>query len=127
MAITNLNTVNKLPASQIPSGYTLPVVASFKDWTWRRTVTLSVLKATVETATPSTTMAAILANATIGVNKQVTDILAADFLATKTVTSFSELISLRLNTEKINVDDTTYLDNTAESYLCVVVIYVKSL
>lgn len=122
MAITNLGTLNKLPAIQIPENYELPVVASFSDYQYKNTLTLSVLKATVETATPATTMAAIIANATIGINKQIVDIVALDFLATATVTTFAELQAL-----KTNIDETTYLKNTPTAYICTVVLYVKAL
>lgn len=122
MAISNLGTVNKLPASLLPSGYTLPVVAAFTDYEYKRVVDLSVLKATVETATPSTTLTAIFNNATIGLNKQIADIIAADFLGTAAVTSYAELYSI-----STNVNETTLLTNEATSYICKVVIYVKAL
>jgi hypothetical protein len=127
MAISNLGAINELPDAQIPSGYTKPVVATFSDFEYVRTVTLNVLKATVETATPSTTLTAIFNNATIGINKQVTDIIAADFLTTPAVTSYASLKSLTTNVEVGGFTDTTYLGNTAVSYKCVVNIYVKAI
>lgn len=122
MAISNLGATCDLPDDQIPSGYTKPVIATFSDFEFERTLTLNVLKATVETATPSTTLTAIFNNATIGINKQITDIIAADFLTTPTVTTYGRLISLSLN-----LDNTNYLGNTAASYKCIVKLYVKAI
>jgi hypothetical protein len=122
MAISNLGTVNKLPAAEIPAGYVLPVIASFEDWQYKYVLTLNVLKATVETATPSTTLTAIFNNATIGLNKQIVDIIAADFLTTPAVTTFAELYGLDLSINKSN-----FLGNAVASYSCQVVIYVKAI
>ena len=121
MAISNLGTANKLPASEIPSGYVLPTIAVFNDWQYKYVLNLTVLKATVETATPATTLAAILNNATIGLNKQISDIIAADFLATATVTTFAELYDLNINLNKSN-----FLGNTPSSYNCQVAVFVKA-
>lgn len=122
MAISNLGATCDLPDAQIPSGYTKPVIATFSDYEYERTLTLNVLKATVETATPSTTLTAIFNNATIGINKQITDIIAADFLTTPTVTTFGRLTALTTT-----VDDTSYLGNTPVSYKCTVKLYVKAI
>jgi|TARA_R100000501_G_C2619610_1_gene112933 hypothetical protein len=81
MAITNNGVVNSLPASQIPSGYTRPTVTTFTDWQYKRTLTLTVLKATVENATRATTMTNIIENGTIGLEKQIVDIVAEDFIS----------------------------------------------
>lgn len=127
MAISNLGAINSLPIAQKPSGYTDPVVATFTDYEYVRTVQLSVLKATVEAATASATMAAIFNNATVGINKQVADIIAADFLTTPNVTTYASLTSLTTNIEVGNFLDDTYLRNIAPSYKCIVNIYVKAL
>lgn len=120
MAISNLGAINELPTSQLPSGYTKPVVATFSNYEYVRSITLNVLKATVETSSAATTMAAIFNNATVGINKQIVDIIAADYLATAAVTTYGSLQALSLNT-----DD--YLTNAAVNYKCVVKIYVKAI
>lgn len=125
MAITNNGTKNSLGVSQIPTGYTKPTVTEFSDVEYPRTVVLNVLKATVENASPATTMANIIANATVGINKQVTDLLAADFLATATVTAYAELIGLSTNFATVS-GDADFLKNIAASYVCTVKIYVKT-
>ena len=109
MAISNLGAINSLPVAQKPSGYTDPVVATFTDYEYVRTVQLSVLKATVEAASAATTMANIFNNATVGINKQVADIIAADFLTTPAVTTYASLTALTTNVEVGNFLDNTYL------------------
>ena len=125
MAITNNGTKNSLGATQIPTGYTKPTVTEFSDEEYSRTVTLSVLKATVENVSPAVTMANIIANATVGINKQVTDLLAADFLATATVTAFAELIGLSTNFATVS-GDADFLKNVVASYVCIVKIHIKT-
>lgn len=125
MAITNLGAVNALPASQIPTGYTRPTVAAFTDWEYKRTLTLSVLKATVENATPATTMTNILGNATVGINKQIVDIIAADYLTAPTVTTYGVWNSLSNNFVDTSGTGTALLA-TAASYTCTVTLYVKT-
>lgn len=127
MAIVNLGTINKLPQAQLPSGYALPVVSEFSDFEYTRKITLSVLKSTVETATASTTMAAIFNNATVGINKQIADIIALDYLGTATVTTYAMLTSLNTNVSQADTLNQTYLLNTPVSYVCTVVLYVKAL
>lgn len=126
MAITNNGTVNSIQVGNLPTGYTRPTVTTFSDYEYKRTLTLNVLKATVETATGAATMTAIIANATIGITKQITDILAADYLATATVTAYADLTHLTHNLAAINGSG-DYLKNIALSYVCTVDLYVKAL
>lgn len=125
MAIVNNGTVNSLTQNEIPTGYTRPTVTTFTDHEYERTLTLSVLKATVENADPAITMANIIANATIGITKQIDDILAADYLATATVTAYADLIGLSNNFASVN-GLAPYLTNVATSYVCSVKLYVKA-
>lgn len=125
MAITNNGTMNLLPTKQIPSGYTRPTITTFTDWEYESTLTLSVLKATVENATASTTMTNIFDNATVGLDKQIDDILAADYLATATVTAFAKLTAIETNYTDTEATD-AWLTNTAASYVCTVKLYVKT-
>lgn len=127
MAILNLGATNELPDAQIPSGYTRPVIATFSDYEFVRTLTLLVPKATVETATASGTMTAIFTNATVGINKQIVDIVAADFLTTPAVTTYGVLKSLTTNINNSDISDTTYLTNVAAAYKCVVKLYIKAI
>ena len=125
MAITNNGTVNSLTTNEKPAGYSDPVVTTFDDSEYINDVTLSVLKATVENATATTTMANIIANATIGLTKQCLDIVTADFIAASTVVMYADWTGLSHNLAAINGAG-TYLKATAMSYTCTVRIYVKS-
>lgn len=126
MAITNNGTRNSLPAAKKPTGYTSPTITSFTDWEYIRTLTLSVLKATVENATAATTMTNIFDDITIGLDKQVEDIVAADFLATATVTTWAELTNLTINIADVSSGDGTWMKDTAESYVATVKLYIKT-
>jgi hypothetical protein len=125
MAIVNNGTKNSLTPNELPSGYIRPTVTTFADYEYSRTLTLNVLKATVEAATGAATMAAIIANATVGITKQIDAILAADYLATATVTAYADLVGLTHNIASINGAG-DYLKNTAVSYVCTVNLYVKT-
>lgn len=125
MAITNNGVVNSLPASQIPSGYTRPTVTTFTDWQYKRTLTLTVLKATVENATRATTMTNIIENGTIGLEKQIVDIVAEDFISSETVTTYGDWTVFSNNF--VDVTGTgTVLTDTASSYTATVILYIKS-
>ena len=125
MALTNAGTLVQLPSSRIPSDYTLPTVSSFTDWEYESSErTLTVLKSTVENSDRSTTLANILANATIGINKQVTDLVTAEFDVTNTVTCYAVLTGIDSNVAASGSND--FYTDTAMSYSCTVKFYVKS-
>jgi hypothetical protein len=124
MAITNNGTTVNLPLNQVPSDYTYPTVTTFTDHEYSRTLTLNVLKSTVENADEATTLGAIITNASIGITKQVDDILAADYLATATVTAYADWVGLAHNIAPNDSSD--FLNNTAVSYVCTVNLYVKT-
>ena len=126
MAITNNGTRNSLPAAKKPTGYTSPTITTFTDWEYVRTLSLSVLKAGIENATAATTMTNIFDDATIGLDKQVEDIIAADFLATATVTTWAELTALTTNLADVTSGDGTWMKDTAASYVATVRVYVKA-
>jgi len=125
MSIVNNGTVNSIDIKQIPSGYTRPTVTLIADYHYKRTITLTVLKSTVENATASTTMTNIIDDATIGITKQITDIMAADFLASATVTCYADMRTLNTTLENTAGTD-VWLDDTAVSYSALVDLYVKA-
>ena len=125
MAIVNNGTVNSIDGKQLPSGYTRPTVTLINDYHYKRTITLTVLKSTVENATASTTMTNIISNATIGITKQITDIMALDFLGTATVTCYADMRSLTTNLKNTTGTD-DWLTDAAVSYSAVVDLYVKA-
>lgn len=125
MALTNAGTVVQLPSSRVPSDYTLPTVSTFTDWEYESSVrTLTVLKSTVEDSDRATTLGNILTNATIGINKQVTDLVTAEFDVTNTVTCYAVLTGIDSNVSAANDND--FYTDTAMSYSCTVKFYVKS-
>lgn len=123
MAITNNGTKVSIGADKLPSGYTKPTVTEFTDHEYIRTETLTVDRATVYSATKTTTMANILANASIGVTKQVTDLVTADFDATNTITIFSDLYDIDTNLKVSQSGD--FYGNSDDDFVCYVKIYVK--
>jgi hypothetical protein len=125
MAITLNGVKNSLPDADLPSGYTRPTVTTFSDWEYKRRINLTVLKSTVENATASTTMTNIIDNATIGLDKQIDDILAADFLGTATVTAYADWVSIS-NNYCPTTGSGDYLTDTACSYQCTLDLYVKA-
>ena len=127
MPITNLGAQNNLSDLQLPTSYSKPSIATFSDFEYIRTVVLNIPKATVETPTAQATMLAIFNNATVGINKQIVDLIAAEFLATPTVTTFGSLVSLTTNIEVGNFANQNYLTNTTVAYLATVQIFVKSI
>ena len=126
MAITNNGAKNNLPAGQIPSGHTRNTTTEFTDWEYKRTLTLSVAKVTVDEATTTATMSAIIDNATIGIDKQITDIVAATFVASQTVTTWADFKALTTNISDTSSGSGTWLKSTAEAYICTVDLYIKS-
>ena len=118
MANTNNGTYIKL--SQIPSGITV-VDTSFTDWDYQSDVIeLSILKATVENATEATTLTNIIEDATIGIDKQVSDLIAAR--STDGVTIYTELLVLTTN---LIFNEDLYKD-VAPSYKATVKYYYKT-
>lgn len=126
MAITNLGTKNSLKATQLPAAYTAPSITTFDDWEYKSELNLTILKATVDEATTAATMDGIFDNATIGLDKQVSDIVAGDYLASATITTWAELVKLETNNSDVSSGEGTWLKDTAESYTAKVILYVKT-
>ncbi len=127
MALTNNGTIDSLPTSQLPSGYSIPTgITVFSDGQWTYKIELSVLKSTVENATPSTTMTNIIDDGTIGVTKQFTDIVAADFLTAPGTTYYTDILTLKTTQSTIDGANDVWLDNVAQSYLVGVQVYLKN-
>jgi len=127
MALTNNGTIVSLPSTQLPSGYSIPTgITVFTDFQWTYKVELSVLKSTVENATPSTTMTNIIDDSGIGVTKQITDIVAADFLTAPTTTFFTDILTLKTTQSDVSGTDDVWLDNIAQSYLVGVQVKLKN-
>jgi len=118
--MANVNSGTYVRLNQIPTGYAV-VDVSFADYEYSsQEVELSILKATVEDATESTTLANIITDVTIGINKQVSDLIAAR--TTDGVTIYTELLALTTN---LTFNEDLY-KNVAPSYKCTVKYYYKT-
>lgn len=125
MAIVNNGAKNSQPANQIPTGYTRPVITEFQDFQYVRRFNLEIDKITVDNATPSTTLTNIYDDAAVGINKQITDIIAAAYIATQTVTTWVDVLTITTNQE--NNTSTDFYNADATDYVATVILYVKSL
>lgn len=125
MAITNNGTQNLLSEGDLPAGYSRPSITTFTDFVYQATYNFTVLKATVENATPATTMTNIIDNGTIGIDKQIDDIIAADYLASATVTHYQDWTNISNNFSDVNGKG-AYLTNAAASYQVTVKLYLKA-
>lgn len=125
MAIVNNGTLNGLPSERLPIGYTLPTVTLVSDFQYKFNTTVTLSVSTTVLSTAVTTMAAIVT----ATNTAVSAILAADFLASATVTAYAVINNLTTNfaPTKNNTAQTFLLDSTTNSYLVSVSIYVKSI
>lgn len=118
MAVAYTGTQNLIPDSQIPTGYTRPTVATnTKEFTSQHTLT--ILKSTVDESVAATTMTAIFENATIGIDKQISDIITSEFDNTKTVVAYGECTQLTTNLRGITGTD-DWLTDTVVSYTATV-------
>ena len=125
MALTHNGTVVQLPSSRLPSDYTLPTISTFTDHEYVSSErTLTVLKATVEDSDRATTVQNIINDATIGLDKQIEDLISAEFDVTNTVTSYAVWTGIDSNQAASGSND--FLTDTAMSYSCTVKFYVKS-
>lgn len=126
MALTHNGTVTtQLPSSRVPSDYTHATISTFTDHEYESTErTLTVLKSTVENSDRSTTLLNIIDNVTIGVDKQVEDLITAEFDVTNTVTSYAVITGIDSNQAASGSND--FYTDTAMSYSCTVKFYVKS-
>lgn len=126
MAITNNGTKNNIPAGKLPQGHTRETTTEFDDWEYKRNLTLSVTKATVDESSASTTMTAIFENVSIGLDKQILDIVAATYISTQTVTTWAECTDITTNISDNSSGDGTWMKDTASAYVCTVALYIKS-
>lgn len=125
MAIVYNGTKNSLPAAQLPDAYVKPVVVEIPDYEYVQNVELIIPKATVQNADPATTIANIIADAAVGINKQITDKLGAEFLASANITAYGDLIGLKNNFQSM-AKDSEALTDAAASYVATLRLYVKA-
>lgn len=125
MALTHNGTVVQLPSSRVPSDFTAATISTFTDHEYVSSErTLTVLKSTVQNSDAATTLQNIIDNATIGLDKQIEDLITAEFDVTNTVTSYAVWTGIDSNQSPSGSND--FLTDTAMSYSCTVKFYVKS-
>lgn len=125
MALVNNGVKVSIGAGLIPTGFTAPAVTPFADQDSKRTISLSVLKATVENADKATTLLNIINDVTIGISKQVSDIVDADYdEVANTVTFYADMTSLSNNQQRSVATD--FYGDVAVSYVATVDVYVKT-
>jgi hypothetical protein len=122
MALSAQSTKISINSSKLPSGYTDPGGTNLSDAQPKyENLALSVLKATVENATKSTTFDNIRTDATIGIEKQIADKLGAEMDdAANTVTYNIDWKDIRNN----QTFATEFYTDTAEAYICIVDVYI---
>tara|TARA_R110000803_G_scaffold6296_5_gene20440 strand:+ start:1079 stop:1459 length:381 start_codon:yes stop_codon:yes gene_type:complete len=125
MAITNKGTRNLLRKEQIPTNYTLPTVVTFLDPGYCRTLTLSISKSDVVLGTASGTMESIIDDAAVGIEKQVYDIIAGDFVTSNNVEFYTDLTTIT-STVTSNGGNDAWLTNAATEYEVKVQVYIKT-
>ena len=122
MALVANATKISIDKSQLPSGYTDPggTNLSSSQPTYKN-LSLSVLKATVENSTKATTFDNIRTDATIGIEKQVADLLTANIENTvQTVTYNIDWKAIRNN----QIIPEEFYSDVANSFIAVVDVYV---
>jgi hypothetical protein len=123
MALVKQTTKISVPTAQRPSGYTDPGGANLtSSQPTYENISLSIAKATVENATKSTTFDNILTDATVGIEKQIADRLAADDLGTTATVNYNIDWKAISNNQTIAGE---FYTNVAESYVAVVDVYIN--
>jgi hypothetical protein len=111
--------VTPLSGTKIATGYTLPTVTAILDYTWSHRYTFAVAKTAFENATPATAFAALVT----AIETQI-DTAIAFFDATDTVTVYAKFVDYTINQSATDPD--VSMSTTAESYSCVVDVFIKS-
>lgn len=121
MAITNAGTIPRLNTKKIPTDFVPPEVTPVTSPEWVSDLQLTIAKSTVENAVNKVTLTAILA----AITALVDAILAADYVATQTVTAHAVLNDLKINYADVD-GDADWLGTTVANYICTVKLYVKA-
>lgn len=123
MALVANATKISIDSSQIPSGYADPggLNLSSSQPTYAN-LSLSVLKATVESAVKATTFDNIRTDAVIGIEKQVLDLIGAN------IENTAQTVNYNIDWKSIDNNQAIpneFYTNVANSYVCVVDVYVN--
>lgn len=118
--LTHNGTKVSVASNKLPSGYAKPTVTEFTDYeTVYENRTFNIAKSTVENATATTTMDAIVS----ALNTAIEALITADFnIGTLTVSSWADLQTLSNNFTVSGVQFTDAVIN----YVCTVDVYIKT-
>lgn len=124
MAVIDNGIKIEIGDSLIPDGFNAPVYTEVSDFEYKREYQLSVLKSTVENAAKETTFGNIINDATIGILKQINDLVVADYIGTNTVNYHTVWKSISSNLQRSKAND--FYAATAFSYICIVDVFIKT-
>jgi len=124
MAIVDKGLKIDLSPALVPDGYVADPYELVSDYEYLREYELSVLRATVEDTDKAVTFGNIIDNATMGIKKQVNDLVSADFASGNTVEYSTELTDLTSNVQRSKSND--FYSNIAMSFVCKVLVKIKT-
>ena len=124
MAIVDKGLKIDLSPALVPDGYVADPYELVSDYEYIREYELSVLRATVENTDKAVTFGNIIDNATMGIKKQVNDLVSADFVSGNTVEYSTELTDLTSNVQRSKSND--FYSNIAMSFVCKVTVKIKT-
>jgi hypothetical protein len=124
MALTNNGTKVSLSGRDLPSGYTRAAITEFADYEQKYTdLELTINKSDVEAAAAGDALDDIIDDATVGIDKQVEDIITADFDVTNTVTAWIDFKNITSNQ---STGEAAFYTNATPAYTVTVDVYVKT-
>lgn len=124
MAIQDKGIKIEISEALIPDGFSAPAYVEIPDYEYKRVYQLSVLKSTVQNAAKDVTFDNIINNVTIGILKQINDIIVADFIGTNTVEYYTVWKVLNSNSQRSKEND--FYTDTPFSYVCEIEVFIKT-
>lgn len=128
MAIVSQGTkITLTPSNKIPDGFTPPAVSNFSNYGYtaiRRTVYIP--KSDVEDADFATTLLNIIQDSTVGIEKQITDMITADWGASNPNTIDFWIHMIGLTGTPIPADKTSqFFGNSPFNYAADIIVYIR--
>ena len=125
MALTNNGTRVSLTGRDLPSGYTRSAITTFADHEYKMTdLSLTINKSDVEAATASAALDDIIDDAAVGIDKQVEDIMNAEYdTTTYDVTTWIDFKSIVSNQSS---GEAAFYTNATPAYTVTVDVYIKT-
>jgi hypothetical protein len=124
MAVQDKGIKIELPEALVPDGFVAPAYVEVSDFEYKREYQLNVLKSTIQNADKDVTFGNIINDATIGILKQINDIIVADFIGTNTVEYYTVWKVINSNSQRSKGND--FYTSTAFSYICEVEVFIKT-